>query len=189
MKILAIDPGPKQSAYVLWNGETCLEAKIIVNEVIRELLENGDYEQCAIEMVACFGMPVGREVFETCLEIGRFTQCAGRMHGEPKLIYRRDIKHHFCNNAKAKDANIRQAILDRFGGKEAAVGKKANPGPLYGIKSHLWSALAISLYIQDQNKTLRCKCGAPLHKITGGGEYFTKLPRSCLGLHAENLRV
>jgi hypothetical protein len=50
---------------------------------------------------------------------------------------------------QAKDANIRQAILDRFGGKEKAIGKKANPGPLYGVKSHLWSALAVALYISD----------------------------------------
>lgn len=160
MRILAIDPGPENSAYVIWNGETCVAAQIVKNDILRAILRLGDYDSCAIEMIASYGMAVGKEVFETCLCIGRFIEVAnraaviGRGLGpmEPKLIYRRDIKHHFCNSAKAKDANIRQAILDRFGGKAVAIGKKATPGPLYGIKSHLWSALAIALYVQDQNK-------------------------------------
>jgi hypothetical protein len=152
MKILAIDPGPVNSAYVLWNGETWIEASIQPNADLRATLEAGDYDSAAIEMIACYGMAVGKEVFETCLHIGRFIECCIEATArEPKLIYRREIKMHFCNSAKAKDANIRQAILDRFGGKQVAIGLKATPGPLYGIKSHLWAALAIALFIQDQN--------------------------------------
>lgn len=159
MKILAIDPGTIQSAYVVWEGVCCLEAAIVENEALRHVLRAGAYDQAAIEMVACYGMAVGREVFETCLWIGRFVEIASRAAGigsglgpaEPKFVYRREIKSHFCNSAKAKDANIRQAILDRFGGKDSAIGKKATPGPLYGIKSHLWAALAIALYVEDQN--------------------------------------
>lgn len=155
MKILAIDPGPEKSAYVIWNGETCVAAAIVENAAMRSILLAGDYDTVAIEMVACMGMPVGKEVFETCLWIGRFIELhlAGDNKGFPSvatLVYRREIKHHFCNSAKAKDSNIRQAILDRFGGKEKGIGKKATPGPLYGIKSHLWSALAIALFVQDQ---------------------------------------
>lgn len=165
MKILAIDPGPEKSAYVLWNGETLVEAEIMPNEALRPILVAGDYDLAAIEMVACYGMAVGKEIFETCVWIGRFMECfmasnhsfvPGAQDNFLKnaftLVYRREIKSHFCNSAKAKDANIRQAILDRFGGKEKAIGKKANPGPLHGIKSHLWSALAIALYSEDQNK-------------------------------------
>lgn len=153
MKILAIDPGTEKSAYVLWNGETWVDAKIVPNAEMRDVLLEGDYDRSALEMVACYGMAVGKEVFETCLWIGRFVECAGKGYepSDPQLVYRREIKSHFCNSMKAKDANIRQAILDRFGGKEKAIGLKATPGPLYGIKSHLWSALAIALYIQDQN--------------------------------------
>lgn len=159
MKILAIDPGPANSAYVLWNGETWIDAQIVSNEALRAIVIVSEYDSAAIEMVACYGMPVGREVFETCVWIGRFMECwmdrnppVGGTEQTWTPVYRRDIKHHFCNSAKAKDSNIRQVILDRFGGKLVAIGKKATPGPLYGIKSHLWSALAIALYIQDQNK-------------------------------------
>lgn len=151
MKILAIDPGPEKSAYVVWNGETWVDARIIPNDALRAVVAAGDYDLMAIEMVACYGMAVGREVFETCVWIGRFIECCNEMF-MPGLVYRREIKMHFCNSMKAKDANIRQALLDRFGGKEKAVGKKASPGPLYGIKSHLWSALAIALFVEDQNR-------------------------------------
>lgn len=151
MKILAIDPGTTQSAYVVWNGETCTEAAIVPNADMRSILLAGAYDSCAIEMVACYGMAVGKEVFETCRWIGRFEEAITHTYqpGPTTFVYRREIKSHFCHSAKAKDANIRQAILDRFGGKDAAIGKKATRGPLYGIKSHLWAALAIALYVQD----------------------------------------
>ena len=40
----------------------------------------------------------------------------------------------------------RGALIDRYGGdggKRAAVGLKATPGPLYGVKKDVWSALAL----------------------------------------------
>jgi hypothetical protein len=43
---------------------------------------------------------------------------------------------------RAKDANIRQALIDKLG----AVGTKKAPGPLYGISGHLWAALAVADY-------------------------------------------
>ena len=42
--------------------------------------------------------------------------------------------------------------VDLFGGKEAAVGTKKAPGPLHGVKSHLWSALALAVTHYDQLK-------------------------------------
>lgn len=151
MKILAIDPGTTQSAYVVWDGETCIKAAIVPNTDMRSILLAGTYDSCAIEMVACYGMAVGKEVFETCRWIGRFEEAITHTYqpGPTKFVYRREIKSHFCHSAKAKDSNIRQAIVDRFGGKDAAIGRKTTPGPLYGIKSHLWAALAIALYVQD----------------------------------------
>jgi hypothetical protein len=90
-------------------------------------------------MIASYGMAVGREVFETCVWIGRFIQARQPMQHE--LIYRRDVKIHLCGSPRAKDANIRQSLLDKFG----EVGTKKNPGPLFGVKSHVWSALAVAV--------------------------------------------
>ena len=54
-----------------------------------------------------------------------------------------------CKNNRAKDKNIRQALIDRFGPGKAAIGTKKAPGPLYGLKSHLWSALAVAVVAAD----------------------------------------
>jgi len=52
---------------------------------------------------------------------------------------------------RAKDANIRQALIDRYGpGKDKAIGQKKTPGPLYGFKSHEWAALAVAVTWMDQ---------------------------------------
>ena len=45
----------------------------------------------------------------------------------------------------AAGARTRHALIDRFGGKDAAIGRKAAPGPLYGISRDMWSALAIAV--------------------------------------------
>jgi hypothetical protein len=146
--ILGIDPGNEKSAYVLWDGQRVRDRNILKNESILDLAGVAKSEECAIgiEMISSYGMPVGREVFETCVWIGRFIQAMG----ETNMIYRHEIKTHFCNSQRAKDGNIRQALLDRFGGKEKAIGKKKSPGPLYGIKGDEWAALAVALCLQDR---------------------------------------
>lgn len=155
--IIAIDPGPETSAVLL------LASQIITPLPPGDEVPNADVlnylgltgavtsihrqSLLAIEGIACYGMPVGRETFDTCVWIGRFWQA----YGAATLIYRKDIKLHLCGQARAKDPHIRQALIDRFGpGKERAIGTKAAPGPLYGIKSHLWSALAVAITAKDQ---------------------------------------
>jgi hypothetical protein len=46
---------------------------------------------------------------------------------------------------RAKDPNVRQALLDKIG----PVGTKKNPGPLYGVSGHGWSALAVAVYASE----------------------------------------
>ena len=74
-------------------------------------------------MVASYGMPVGKEVFETCVAIGQFKQKAMENDIPVEFIYRKDEKMNLCHSMKAKDSNIRQALIDRFG----PVGTKKNP--------------------------------------------------------------
>lgn len=145
--IVALDPGTDETAWVIYDGERPMSFGIDPNDAVVELCRDRFGGMPVIyEMVACYGMPVGRDVFETCVWIGRFVEASG---GRAKPMYRRDVKHHLCNSAKAKDANVRQALLDRFprtgGGKTPQVGTKGQPGPLYGVKSHIWSALAIAV--------------------------------------------
>src|SRR3990167_6090451 len=57
---------------------------------------------------------------------------------------------HLCHDSRAKDGNIRAALIDRFGpGKDRAIGRKATPGPLFGVSSDVWSALAIAVTFTD----------------------------------------
>ena len=146
--ILGIDPGNEKSAYVLWDGERVRDRNTVKNESILALSKSWTSEKSAvgIEMISSYGMPVGREVFETCVWIGRFIQAMG----EVSMIYRHEIKSHFCHSQRAKDGNIRQALIDRFGGKDKAIGKKKSPGPLYGIKGDQWAALAVALCLGDR---------------------------------------
>jgi hypothetical protein len=91
-------------------------------------------------------MPVGAEVFETCVWIGRFMQYWCHFASEQSItrIPRKEVKVHLCGTTKAKDANIRQALIDRIGPQ----GTKKAPGPTYGVKSHCWPALAVAVVAQ-----------------------------------------
>lgn len=143
--VLAIDPGTFQSAYVIYDGEKVLDKGIVINSEIRKILLKHESGPVAIEMVASYGMPVGREVFETVVWIGRYVELAKGGH---TLVYRSEVKMHLCHMTKAKDANIRQALIDKFSdgrGKDYAIGKKASQGPLYGFKSDMWAALAVAV--------------------------------------------
>lgn len=143
MNLLAIDPGSTQSAYISTrrDGTSYQISQFgkVDNEAVKSILES-NWEAISIEMIASYGMPVGAEVFETCLWIGRFVQAAAPK--PVRLVYRREVKMHLCGSMKAKDGNIRQALIDKIGPQ----GTKKNPGPTYGISGDVWSALAVAVY-------------------------------------------
>jgi hypothetical protein len=146
--ILALDPGPAQTGWCLYNGTAVLACGVMPNAEMLERVRTTAAERLAIEMIASYGMAVGREVFETCVWIGRFQQ-AWHTPEAVELVYRKDVKLHLCGTTKAKDANIRQALLDLFpatgGGKTPQVGTKGRPGPLFGVSSHAWPALGVAI--------------------------------------------
>lgn len=155
--ILAIDPGNMESGYVLVEHD---------GQEIRKVLDVGkvpngeifpvlcrEYQHLAIEMVAGMGMPVGQEVFDTCVWIGRFWEIALRSGGyEPKRIYRREEKLDLCGSLSAKDANIRQALVDRYAPGQPNFGKgtKKDPGFFYGFSADMWAAMAVAVTYFDK---------------------------------------
>jgi hypothetical protein len=147
MKILAIDPGPTESAYVLWDGARPVEfGKVPNGELIARLAGDlgGICNRAAIEMIASYGMAVGREVFETCVWIGRFMEAFGAQRCD--RLTRNEVKNHICHSSKAKDSNIRQALIDRLG----APGTKAKPGATYGVSKDVWAACAVAVTWWDR---------------------------------------
>ena len=149
---MAIDPGNTHSAYVvLKQTETVpetyeiLEFGKIENDEMRKKIGSmcfkHDIEVLSIEMVASYGMPVGKEVFDTCVWAGRFIEVAEDCGTKTRLRYRKEVKIHLCGSMKAKDGNIIQALKDRFGDK----GTKANPGYFYNFKADCWQAFALCI--------------------------------------------
>jgi hypothetical protein len=155
VRILAIDPGPKESAYVLYEDGRYVEGAKVPNLILTGILlgwKDTSFisTHVAIEMIACYGMSVGAEVFETCTWIGRYEQLCESLGIPHSRIFRQQVKLHLCRSVRAKDGNIRQAILDRFGpGKELAIGTKKNKGPLYGVAGDVWAALAVAITYAD----------------------------------------
>ena len=88
--VLAIDPGNIESAYCLIDKETYkpIEFGKVDNTRLLMLLGELDYKELAIEMIASYGMPVGKEVFDTCVWIGRFIQ--RRKCPDFEYIYRKE---------------------------------------------------------------------------------------------------
>jgi hypothetical protein len=157
MTIYAVDPGPEKSALVAINDSGAIVGSwMLPNDEMLHLLGMLACERLynvtlVIEQVAGYGMPVGSEVFETVFWSGRFAEAWQHEFGKWTRLPRRAVKLALCGTARATDATIRCALLDRYGpGKAAAVGVKAKPGPLYGIKADLWQALALAVTFQDQ---------------------------------------
>ena len=158
--IIAIDPGNIESAFCVINDKTYKPVEfgkvnnddLIVH--IATLIEKYDVYAVAIEMIASYGMPVGKEVFDTCVWIGRYYQRCITMVGDIDFIYRKEEKMNLCGSMKAKDSNIRQALIDRFATFDFKNGKgvKKNPDFFYGFSKDVWAAFAVGCTYLDKIK-------------------------------------
>jgi hypothetical protein len=70
------------------------------------------------------------------------------------------VKLHHCASAKAKDANIRQALIDKYGKpwtwnvldpNKPATGKNRMKveGVTFGLHDDLWAAFALATYASE----------------------------------------
>lgn len=166
LMITAIDPGPTRSAYLEWDGQRITSTGLCDNDVIltSASLTTG---RLWIERVASYGMPVGAEVFDTCIWTGRFAQV---YDGDPsfrtaRFATRHAVKMHLCHSPKANDSTVRQALIDRFGAPWTwTVPDPAKPkkrikveGVTFGLVEDLWAAFALAVYAFDmQSQELPC---------------------------------
>lgn len=173
--MLAIDPGPTQSAYVVYEHVCDLMTRrnvlarplvehakaandVVLTRIYRAIAENrvrhmaDRVHQVAIEKVESFGMPVGEEVFETVHWAGRFAEAwtTDNPVGVAR-VPRMEVKMHLCRSSRAKDPNIRQSLLDRFG----SPGTIKAPGKTYGVSGDVWSALAVAVTVAEGGHTER----------------------------------
>ena len=158
--VFGIDPGSEQTAIVavsksLTGSPSGRGGVWTPNGTSPGILPNAEvYKWCryalpgivGIERARSYGMRVGASVFETCEWAGAFYQRLQEAGVDVVWVDRIAVKMHMCHDSRAKDADIRQALIDQFGGsREKAIGTKAKPGPLYGIKKDMWSALGVAL--------------------------------------------
>ena len=158
MKILAIDPGNIESGYatIQMPDFKLINFGKVNNEDLLGMLEewdmiDGSIDAIAIEMVASYGMAVGKSVFDTCVWIGRFVQALA--NDGVDYVYRKDEKMCLCGSMKAKDSNIRQALIDRYAKHDFKNGKgvKNNPDTFYGVSKDVWQAIAVGVTYYENN--------------------------------------
>ena len=151
MTILAIDPGTTESGWVIFDpdAKAVRSCGVSPNEHIRERIRcTSGYVQAkmiepirvAVERFEARGMPIGDDSIETLLWTGRFIE-AWHKPDEVLRVKRSAVKVRLCGTAKAKDPNIRQALIDMLG----PPGTKKAPGPTYGVTAHAWAALAVAV--------------------------------------------
>ena len=128
-----------------------LEANKVKNEEIFSVIDtfSSIYRNqltLVYEMIKSQGMSVGQTTFDTCLWIGRFIQKAISLGIRVEPIYRYEEKINICNSMKAKDTNIRQALIDNFAKYDLKNGKgtKENPDYFYGFRADMWMAFAVA---------------------------------------------
>lgn len=157
-KILAIDPGNIKSGYVIAEYDEndithVLRVGKVENAEMMQIIAESAGMDFAIEMIAGMGMTVGKEVFDTCVWIGRFWERAlTRDFRTMQYIYRREEKLCLCGSARAKDANIRQALVDRYAPGQPNYGKgtKKLPGFFFGFSADMWEAMAVAATYYDK---------------------------------------
>jgi hypothetical protein len=153
--ILAIDPGNIETAYVVWNPEKQeIKYKGKVNNayMVSFLKRNhAAFDIILIEMIASYGMAVGREVFDTCRFVGELEAYCKIFDAKYRLVYRKDVKMHHCGTMKSNDSAIRQQMILKYG----EPGTEKKPGKItHGLKADMWQAFAIATYYTEEQETI-----------------------------------
>ena len=153
MIVLGIDPGPTHCGAVLYDTE----ARRVIGSwkdltvdaaigAVESLKDTHRVELVAIERVQSYGI-AGASLLRTAEVGGMLYQCASREGLDVVWLYRREVLRGLDVTGKGnRDSLVRQRLIEMFGGDRAsAVGTKAKPGPLYGVASHAWAALAVAV--------------------------------------------
>ena len=152
MGILSIDVGTTETGFCLIDKGTYRPIRFgkISNEELLQIVKNEDYDILIYEEFQSYGMPIGISTITSITWNGRYIQSALDREKKVDYIYRKEEKMNLCGSMKAKDSNIRQALIDRFG----EVGTKKNQGWFYRFKKDIWSAYAVGVTWLDKQKEL-----------------------------------
>jgi len=157
-RVIAIDPGPTESGLCVIDAQSYrpLYVAKVDNHNVTEQVEGfltGVKIDTVIEMIGHYGtgMPAGKEVFDTCVWIGRFIEQLLSSSDSVQTLPRTTVKLHLCGTTRAKDSNVTQALVDRFAPGEPNYGKgtKKAPSFFYGFSADMWQAYALAVTYLD----------------------------------------
>lgn len=162
--VIAIDPGPVKSAYVIWhptegffsNAESGLEPfGKIDNERLNNLIEEWQKIDCdpVIETITLY-QPADVNIHDTILFSGRFFESFVRAKLYPRLLSRQKVKLSLLPGLSGKyanDATVKRSLIDRFAPNTSNHGKgtKKDPGYFYGFAADVWQAFALAVAHSD----------------------------------------
>lgn len=139
MIVLAIDPGPVQSGYVLFDGQRAITSGVMGNDDLLRIVADDRSDVLAIEKIVSYGNIVNNDTFDTCEWIGRFQQ-AWACPDEVVKVKRLQVKQSLGLKGSAKDKDVNAALQRDIGPK----GTKKDPGPTFGVSGHAWPALGVA---------------------------------------------
>jgi len=149
--VLGIDPGPTHCGVVVYDTSprsACFAWKALTVAEAIHVIEAyaGRAGLVAIERVQSYGI-AGASLLRTAEVGGMLHQCATNLGLDVMWLYRREVLRGLDVTGKGnRDSLVRQRLIEIHGGDRAsAVGTKAKPGPLYGVASHAWAALAVAV--------------------------------------------
>jgi len=144
MHIIGIDPGPTTCGVVMYDTVTRTVEYAAPDVPVLDavgLPRSMPLYVVACERVQSYGI-AGASLLETAEVYGRIQQSALLYADRFVGIYRRDVLATLDVTGKGNcDSLVRQALLQMHGGSSAS--KKG--GPLYGVTSHAWQALAVAV--------------------------------------------
>lgn len=149
--IVGIDPGPEKCGLAVYDtgARRVLEAHkdLSVEDTLSALdIYAGRAGLVGIERVQSYGI-AGSSLLRTSETVGRLWQCSQALRLPTVLLFRREVLRGLDVTGKGnRDSLVRERLIEMHGGeRRKAQGTKKQPGPLYGVASHAWAALAVAV--------------------------------------------
>lgn len=173
-RLVGVDPGPLMSAYCLLVDGVPKDCGKLDNPSLIEKIRGCSWSNFVIapryiiETIFPRGKAVGLETMDTQFWAGRFAEAAEASGCRWQKIDRQDVRFAICGSLNTNDSNVRQGLIDHYGGHDKAIGGKRctnckrhggacmccnstgwkiSPGPLHKFKADMWAALAIALSV------------------------------------------
>jgi hypothetical protein len=197
MKLLVLDPGSEQTGFVFYEqgaprpidgGFGKINNDQVFGLIDREILSasvEGRNPVVVCEYPQPRGQMMSWQLVDTIEMIGRFHQ-HGVVNGGSRFEFHRcdraHVKSYICAGVqRPKDSQIRQALIDRFGGEFTTKGPKCLPckgsgktgkgkervpcescggsgevvaGIFYGVASDVWQALGVAVMYAETKRTI-----------------------------------